>query len=136
MLKYSELTATSLVIDRTGEVVPFYMASLTTDSESKVFPASFSLGLVNVDPVLITDEWLDRLGFKAGSIIWKEGAFGLKMYKNSIRDGSGRYEGVTFSQMIGSLTEHHIYNSCCRYLHELQNFYYTFTKEELKIPER
>lgn len=88
-----------------------------------------------IDPVPITDEWLDKLGLKSGAAIWeaKGGVLKLKMYKNFIRDGSGRFEGVTFTQMIGALTEHSIRNVCCKYIHELQNFYFVFTGQELTI---
>jgi hypothetical protein len=134
MIKINDLRQGNLVQTSKGEVIEWDWTLLASGIDVWIRTGGSE---VIVDPVEITDEWLERMGITSGHPMWGDGrSLKLKLYKNYIRDGSGRFEGVTFSQYIGQITEHSIRNVCCRYVHELQNFYYTFTKEELKIPER
>lgn len=101
---------------------------------SELFIDQPRLPLCWCEPCAITDEWLQQFGLNSGTAIWQAngGVFKLKLYKNMIRDGSGRFDGVTFSQIVGP-TEHHIHIILCRYIHELQNAYSLLTKSELKL---
>lgn len=80
-----------------------------------------------IEPILITAEWLERCGFEYMEPYYSKGI--LKLFMNTIRDGSGDYDG--FGVMI------HVENIkiplVLRHMHRLQNLYLDLFGEELKL---
>jgi hypothetical protein len=69
--------------------------------------------------VPITEELLNKFG-----------SLKFKLWQNTIRDGSGRYEGYTF--VFQTEDEKKTYIKL-EYVHQLQNLYHSLTGEELTI---
>ena len=88
-----------------------------------VFDDSFSLNIKseNIQPIPLTSEWLEKLGFKAIKSIYF-----LNKDFNLLETGDGVFE---------SLDVRHGVAVKLYYIHELQNLYYCLTKKELKINE-
>lgn len=85
------------------------------------------------DAIPLTAEWLERLGFevKAGEptqMIICRRAFNL--YKNLIRDGSGRYKGYSLCMKTEDGMTAHVF---VEYVHQLQNLYFALTGKELEV---
>lgn len=78
------------------------------------------LSLDSVEGILITDEWMVKLGFKLVFGTFSKGDFCLaKPHKNGDKD----------LFMICNITSP--MNPKIRYIHELQNLYYALTNNEL-----
>lgn len=62
------------------------------------------------------------------------GVFGYRFYKNTIRDGSGRYDGFIAIIPRG---DHDTLKFILKvtYVHQLQNLFFALTGEELTIKE-
>lgn len=89
----------------------------------------------------LTEELLKKIGFHYD----KDESKSIKVYALRINYGKGRYIKVLVSPEFGGITLHDVtrskvcstrwYHSTIhmKYLHELQNFVYTTTKQQLKI---
>jgi len=80
----------------------------------------FNLGLIQLKPILLVEEWIFAFGFEKN----ENGFFNL--IKDSevqilIRDDYWTCDGIVFS----------LFN--LKYVHQLQNLYFALTGEELKI---
>lgn len=80
--------------------------------------------LMTVEPVLLTEEWLKKLGFVGRKdFMWK------KQCGVQIIDGTFYF---AFKD-IGNVLFHSVVE--CRYVHSLQNCYFALTGEELELKE-
>lgn len=71
----------------------------------------------HVNPIPLTEEWLERLGFKSTKAGYKKGM--IRTYSDGIR---------LWVRHSGGQTMIH-------YVHQLQNLYYALTGEELTLKE-
>jgi hypothetical protein len=100
------------------------------DSISKEFPTlntiEFGIGVVdwdNIEPILLTEEWLVKFGFNKESNGWKTISI-----CEEISIGWEYWAGVTISVNGESFMLNHI-----RCIHHLQNLYFALTNQELTL---
>ena len=123
-MKASELRIGNFGIDRDGRIC--IVEELSINEEPRIVAISGGLTSLPVTPILLTEEWLLKLGFE----INKHEINSYKKEINSfffciniisgtcyINDGDG-YEGAD------------ILNKC-KHVHQLQNLYFALTGEEL-----
>lgn len=120
MIKASDLRIGNCIWDDTKQMVKFVNHRVISDLASSAEPLPYS-------PILLTPEWLERCGFKYEAPYYSIGWFVLAM--NTIREGSGDYDGFIFKMHI----EGKLKTTVVRSLHQLQNFYFALTSEELTI---
>lgn len=80
--------------------------------------------LCEIEPILITEEWLTKIGFVK------------RIYSDKIfAYGEGMLSTVYFieSTMIDIRTEDNDATILCKHLHQIQNAYYLVTGKELEI---
>lgn len=75
-------------------------------------------------PILLTEEWLERLGFE-------------KCYSNSLGKSFDRYDCIwNPSTGVSIQYEEQMFIPVnCKYVHQLQNLYFSLTNKELEIKE-
>lgn len=74
-----------------------------------------------VEPVKLTNEWLEKFGFKKGSDgYWDEYSKGNLKHLTSFDDGDYEYNPAAIE---------------IKYVHQLQNLYYALCQEELILEE-
>lgn len=81
------------------------------------------------DPIILTEEWVNKFGLANGKEIFR----GLTIYQNMIRDGSGRYNGYCFSTTRADVEYRFVMGFSVTTVHRLQNMYYLFTGLELVL---
>lgn len=120
MIKASDLRIGNCIWDDTKQMVKFVNHRVISDLASSAEPLPYS-------PIPLTPEWLERCGFKYEAPYYCIGWFVLAV--NTIRNGSGNHDGFIFKMHI----EGKLKTIVVRSLHQLQNFYFALTGEELTI---
>lgn len=124
MIKSSEL--------RIGNLVMFLTYDETSDGnlvgESYVEKIENAAGISHVeefpdsyDPILLTEEWLERMGFVAYGTGWRIGTYWFK-----IEPECAGVKGFYFRSIEA-------YMRRLDYVHQLQNLYFALTGEELEV---
>lgn len=85
-------------------------------------------------PIILTEEWLERLGFKhiTGDAIWRE--YKLSDYDEIWHCGNGYFiekDSDTFKFYQHTDEDTYCQLKWIKYVHELQNLYYALTGKEL-----
>ena len=76
-----------------------------------------------IEPILLTEEWLIKLGFEIGSDMFEEHTEYEKIVKPGV--------SITLSHEFECYQG--IYSQKIQYVHQLQNLYFVLTGEELEI---
>lgn len=72
----------------------------------------------NYKPIYLTEDWLEKFGFKTDDIIWVKDEIQIGHYKSGFYLCSGTL--LRLSKKI-------------KYVHQLQNLYFALTGKELKL---
>ena len=94
---------------------------------SQVFACNgVGINYIDIDPIPITPEWLERLGFetKTGYVIMGRIGLSPTTWIDIMNNGT--------AEVCGQWNES-VAVSPCKYIHELQNLYHAITGNELKI---
>lgn len=88
------------------------------------------------EPIPLTEERLESMGISTmkdmpAKLTIAQRSFNL--YKNLMRDASGRYKGYSLCMKTENGSTAHIF---IYYVHQLQNIYFALTGEELTIKEK
>lgn len=124
MIKAQELRLGNLVLDY-GIIVPVNHLMLSRlvgiEDEGKK--------CINLSPILITEDWLVKFGFRkcSGSRTYEK--FPVQVH---FGDDGRLYVTLEFDSTV---TGSYSYDTDCEYVHQLQNLYYALTGEELTIKE-
>lgn len=120
---------------RIGNLVKYDNRIFEIDSIAKVFPTlntdEFGIGVVdynNIEPILLTEEWLFRFGFDKTYELRKN-IYCLKEYKAIIYF----YKNSRIDLKIGGyeFKDKDRKQKRYEYVHQLQNLYFALTGEEL-----
>jgi hypothetical protein len=100
-----------------------FIKGITSNSIHK-----FDLGFIKLEPILITEEWLFKFGFKDRSGTLKNKmSYGIEIGKMEIawyrQDNKTRFQTIENGFILKYVN----------YVHELQNLYFSLTGEELII---
>jgi len=118
---------------RIGNLIQDYLGNIVTveriDKDGVLGHSPNPIGVTHgnsVEPIPLTDEWLKRFGLKIEAL-----------NGNSIEGVIGRYEGEDDIKYVVDFnpSEYGDYNyttKTIKYVHQLQNIYFTLTGEELK----
>lgn len=95
--------------------------------------SSFNELTKNIYPILLTEEWLLKLGFQKFKHKWSLSDGGLNEHWEL--DGNDRHFLLYFlSNGVFAFNEPILYRECFshnKYVHQLQNLYYALTNKEL-----
>ncbi|HEY4288258.1 MAG TPA: hypothetical protein VGN00_14235 [Puia sp.] len=128
MIKASELRIGNLIEGKRGEVLTVSGSMIDLLSRKDGDPR----GTVDerVEPIPLTEEWLERIGFIKGTA----------MTDRKVFYSSGSHSVIHSVNLSGSVMIHRagdkmVLDSHIEYVHQLQNLYFALTGEELTIKE-
>jgi len=75
-----------------------------------------------MEPIPLTEEWLERFGFEFDGEWWDYLNFGINIRQNRCSESLGEF-GFNYYPIP-------------KYVHQLQNLYYALTGEELEIKDK
>lgn len=81
-------------------------------------------GIIKAKPIPLTEEWLERFGFRLPAHSWIGDKFHLSEYGKGSKYPNGGIWVVAMNKNNAIITE-------IKYVHSLQNLYFALTGEEL-----
>jgi hypothetical protein len=126
---------------RIGNLVKYDNRIFEIDSIAKVFPtlntSEFGIGVVdynNIEPILLTEEWLLKFGFTLGYSKWgydiPNWMFDLTAFIGIGLNGNKKWFNV---YCINGEIKQILYS--IHYVHQLQNLYFSLTGQELEYEQ-
>lgn len=115
-----------------------FIKGLTSNSIHK-----FQINQIHLDPILVTDEWLQKLGFRYSEaltlwMLWE----GNTIFEQNDDIENSCLHGIHFYHngnhlIVESTNDHGEYGnmmfSHIKYVHQIQNTYFALTSEELIV---
>jgi len=132
MIKSSELRIGNLLTGvLTGElVIVDWLVMKHVQDNGNIQAPPYDMSAV-YEPITLTEEWINRFGLANGKEIYR----GLTIWQNRIRDGSGNYDGYTFSTTRADVECRFVLRLSVKTVHHLQNLYYVLTGQELTLKQ-
>ena len=137
----NKLTAQQL---RIGNLVEYEGEIYEIDTISKLFPTlntvAFGIGVVgwdNLNPIPLTEEWLLKFGFEVENFDYniKISECGVVSLQLIAQDEKCSSFSVCVIQSDEDELDDYVFLSDIKYVHSLQNLFYSLTNEELAINE-
>lgn len=120
MIKASELRIGNIV-ECSGEV--YTVNGIPNSNTVLLYGWPYKEPPVSIRPVILTEEWLLKLGFSRSALPFSDG-----VYEGPIIDHRVEYNAGSFMYCLWS---QHLRNM--EHVHQLQNLYHALTGEELQI---
>lgn len=115
---------------------PLEVMDLSFDSNKLgLIPLNNRLGCTwrysEIEGIPITEEWLERFGFKNSGSTWWDINIGKNNYEDLI---SVNIKGL--EAWVGNIGDfYYAVKTKCEYIHQVQNLYFALTGEELKLEQ-
>jgi hypothetical protein len=127
-MKASELRIGNLVEYKNQYINVSGIGPFGIQSEGKKYLIIAKFSTPDIQPILLTEEWLLKFGFEINRQTKEENNI-WRCYSE---------EGFFEVEQIGSsffLDDNHCYGTKINYVHQLQNLYFALTGEELVVKE-